>query len=140
MRNNPGKIILAREYPSSLESRKVILSSLMAAIVSNKIVMMLSHDELKLVFDEAITNAMEHGNHWDSNKKIHVELRHDKEFLHLRVRDEGVGFNYLQPQSEYISGNKLSKRGRGISLIRRFCSPVWEDAGRIIDLPIRIGK
>ena len=127
-----------RFFASAMDQRKVILASLLESIDRNNVAVGMTRDELLLVLDEALTNAMEHGNNWDSSKQVHLTLWKDSRFLHVLLEDEGTGFDASNSGSEFEEGNKLSHRGRGLSLIRRFCSPLWKNAGRSIDLPIRL--
>ena len=52
------------------------------------------HDifEMRLALDEAIANAIHHGNHDDPAKLIRVECDVDPERVLVAVRDEGLGF------------------------------------------------
>jgi len=89
-----------------------------------------------LVVDEAVTNAMEHGNKWDPRKSIHLSIWTDSRNIHISIEDEGNGFDFSNHVSEFVKGNKLSQRGRGISIIRKFSIPAWHKSGRLIDLKI----
>jgi anti-sigma regulatory factor (Ser/Thr protein kinase) len=121
-----------------MDQRKVILSALLEAIDNTTSKVDMTRDELLLVLDEALTNAMEHGNNWDGSKQVHLVLWLEPEYLHVLIEDEGAGFNISNSSSEFEEGNKMSHRGRGLSLIRRFCTPRWKNAGRSIDLPIKL--
>jgi anti-sigma regulatory factor (Ser/Thr protein kinase) len=127
----------ARDFPSSLQSRKEVIDELISQIWSRSERIVLTQDELTLVIDEAITNAMEHGNHWDESKRVHVNLTLQKGLFLLSVEDEGCGFDYKNPHSEFINGNKLAQRGRGISLMKKFCEPRWEKGGCRIVIPFK---
>ena len=133
------KYIVNRSFPSSPEMRKEALSLLLSAAMTSGRILSISEDELTLIVDEAVTNAMEHGNHWDRRKSVHVSVLIKSGYLHMVIEDEGTGFDFENQKSEFEEGNKLSSRGRGLSLIRRFCDPVWSKGGRSIDLPVRIG-
>ena len=127
-----------RCFASAMDQRKVILSSVLDSIDMHGVSVVMSREELLLVLDEALTNAMEHGNKWDRSKQVHLLLWRDPSFLHVLIEDEGTGFDCSKPGSEFEEGNKLSPRGRGLSLIKKFCTPLWKNSGRTIDLPIRL--
>ena len=127
-----------RFFTSGTDQRKVILSSVLDSIDMNGVTVLMSREELLLVLDEALTNAMEHGNNWDCSKRVHLLLWRDPSFLHILIEDEGIGFDCSKPGSEFEEGNKMSPRGRGLSLIKKFCTPLWKNSGRTIELPIRL--
>jgi len=127
-----------RFFSSEMEQRRLILISVFDAIDAQGLATRLTRDELMLVLDEALTNAMEHGNKWDVRKRVHIKLWMEGEYLHVQIEDEGSGFDISNSGSEFEQGNKMSHRGRGLSLIRRFCTPLWGDSGRSIDLPIKL--
>ncbi|MGL4368146.1 MAG: ATP-binding protein [Spirochaetota bacterium] len=138
MKSCTNELFYDKVFPSGREQRASALLSLFEAIAGEGVLLSLSDEELHLVVDEAVTNAMEHGNKWDPGKNIHITAGKDARFLHIVIEDEGTGFDYGNPESDFEKGNKLSHRGRGLSLIRRFCSPLWQHSGRCIDLPIRL--
>ena len=50
--------------------------------------------EILVSLTEAITNAVRHGNKYDSNKSVDLQFIADDEKLLFRVSDEGNGFDY----------------------------------------------
>ena len=86
-----------------------------------------SHDldnNLKLVLHEAITNAMEHGNHWDPAKLVTVRAETSKSEIRISIKDEGPGFDYTI-QADPTDGKEiLLERGRGIFLIKTIMDEV----------------
>jgi serine/threonine-protein kinase RsbW len=130
------RILMKENYNSSLDERVKILSQVNTILKNNSILPKITENELVLVVDEAVTNAMEHGNKWDSQKKVHLAIWVEEDNIHISIEDEGDGFDFSNHESEFTKGNKLSHRGRGISLIKKFCNPSWEKSGRLIDLQI----
>jgi anti-sigma regulatory factor (Ser/Thr protein kinase) len=47
--------------------------------------------KVRLCFQEAVTNAVVHGNQYDENKYVHISLAQDTDKLILKIRDEGNG-------------------------------------------------
>jgi anti-sigma regulatory factor (Ser/Thr protein kinase) len=130
------KTFLINNYHTSTESRIRILTEVRNAVGRGRLVTTISGEELTLIVDEAVTNAMEHGNRWDSEKKIFVAVWADDAKLHVTIEDQGEGFDYHNHKSEFVKGNVLSPRGRGISLMKKFCIPSWTKSGRVVDLTI----
>jgi serine/threonine-protein kinase RsbW len=69
--------------------------------------------------EEAVVNAIEHGNKRDLAKNVHMVFRVTPERVWLEITDEGKGFdhrNVADPTDEEL----LDKpRGRGVMLIRQ---------------------
>jgi len=136
--NNHSKqwIRFENNFSTTFVGRSEIIHAVKTIIRNNNLSPAMSDYELTLVIDEAITNAMEHGNNWDRNKKIYVNVWIDMNTLHLSVEDEGEGFDFEHFKSECAQGNKIARRGRGLMLINYFCAPVWKKSGRLIELSI----
>ncbi len=91
---------------------------------------------LHLAADEALTNAMEHGNRWNPEKKVHVKVILKDRQLSISIEDEGAGFD-----ADAIRNNRIkkdSRRGRGIRLIQEFCTARWNDRGNHIELDFEL--
>jgi serine/threonine-protein kinase RsbW len=74
---------------------------------------------------ESVINAIKHGNQNDSAKKVHVEFTPlesaaTHQGVHIRVRDEGPGFDPAAVPDPLAPENLLKGSGRGIFLIRSF--------------------
>ena len=70
--------------------------------------------DLELVLDEALTNAMEHGNKWNESKQVHVSLQEAEDSYVVKVRDEGSGFEHENHPLKLDANDVLRLRGRGI--------------------------
>lgn len=79
---------------------------------------------IKLAIEEAIVNAIKHGNQMDPNKRVHISFRVDEDVFYIRVRDEGSGFDPDQvpdpTQEEYLE----RPSGRGLLLMRHYMNEV----------------
>jgi len=78
----------------------------------------------RLAVDEALTNAVVHGNGSDPAKKVTVELYVDPAAWRLCVRDEGVGFSAADLHSSDDPDALTREHGRGVELIRRYMDEV----------------
>ena len=92
--------------------------------------------ELYLVIDEALTNAMEHGNCLDPQKTVTVKTSVTEDSLELTISDQGQGF---KPDEQSYNKTKAleSNRGRGLFLISNFCTIVRNAVGNELRLSIR---
>ena len=82
------------------------------------------NNNLKLALVEALTNAMEHGNHWDPELRVEVEARLDREALEVVVSDQGQGFDPASLPDPTSPEQLLCERGRGIFLMRSILDEV----------------
>ena len=74
---------------------------------------------------ESVINAIKHGNGHDEQKRVHVEFTplnssDPPQGIHIRVRDEGPGFDPDTLPDPLAPENLLKASGRGIFLIRSF--------------------
>lgn len=128
--------IFTVSFPSLKDSRKGIVNAVIEKIQDRGLSTRLSRDELYLIIDEAVTNAMEHGNKWDPEKMVFISVSKNSRHLKISVSDEGKGFACGQCENSSTDTGPLTLRGRGIKIIRQFCSPRWNDRGNCIELII----
>ncbi len=73
---------------------------------------------------ESVINAIKHGNSNDERKRVHVDFTPldaiAEPGIHIRVRDEGPGFDPSTLPDPLAPENLLKASGRGIFLIRSF--------------------
>jgi len=65
---------------------------------------------------ELVANAMEHGNQFNSDKKVAINLTLALQFIAAEVEDEGEGFNWCEKLNKPLNIEGFSDRGRGIPL------------------------
>ncbi|MEX0668983.1 MAG: ATP-binding protein [Pirellulales bacterium] len=83
---------------------------------------------IHLAAEEAIVNAIVHGNRLDPAKKVHVECLVSPEVTRIAITDEGAGFD---PASvpDCTSDERLeAPGGRGVMLMRSFMSRIEYNA------------
>jgi len=85
-------------------------------------------ENLPLTLDEAVTNAIRHGNGLDAAKTVRLDCRLSDGELEISVEDEGSGFDPdLLPDPR--EGDSLYRTsGRGVFLIRKLCHDVRYEA------------
>jgi serine/threonine-protein kinase RsbW len=79
---------------------------------------------IRLALEEALVNAIKHGNRNDRAKKvrIHFHIRQDK--IEIGIVDEGPGFNPEQVADPLAEENLERPCGRGLFLIRHYMNEV----------------
>lgn len=88
--------------------------------------------KVKLALEEAITNAMRHGNSLKASRKVTIHIVLDHGEIRLDVSDEGKGFNpKAVPDPTQPGYSENMPGGRGIFLIRKMMDTVeFYDGGR----------
>lgn len=132
--------ILDESFPSDLGVRKDIIDAICSKIAARDMHIGITPEELYLSLDEAITNAMEHGNRWNSGKRIHVTVTSKSDEVVIAIADEGKGFDTRDIAASLKNRDLLSTRGRGIYIINQFCDINWNEKGNQINLRIPRGK
>lgn len=90
---------------------------------------------IRLAVEEALTNAVKHGNQMDPGKSVLVRYEVDAERFFIRITDEGPGFDPCDIPDPTAIENLERECGRGLFLIRHYMSEVeFEDDGRTIRL------
>lgn len=80
--------------------------------------------KIHLALEEAVMNAIKHGNELDPNKKVSIECKVDGEQFHIEITDEGTGFDRSQVPDPTLEENLLKETGRGLMLIEKYMSDV----------------
>ena len=80
--------------------------------------------DLRLIIEEAATNAVQHGNQFDTSLKVQLVLEHDKDTITIRVKDQGHGFDYRNLPNIKETNEQMSSFGRGIFLIKKIADDI----------------
>jgi serine/threonine-protein kinase RsbW len=93
---------------------------------------------IPLACDEAITNAIVHGNGSDPDKRVGIQIYVSPNRFRMRVRDEGNGFR-LEDVSNPTQGDALLRAsGRGVYLMKNIMDSVeFKEGGRVVELEKR---
>jgi serine/threonine-protein kinase RsbW len=113
--------------PSDTHAGKRFLDAVLGQLAINHWV---SHDifGVHLAMEEALVNAIKHGNCCDSTKRVHVSCRMSRQKLRVEIRDEGPGFDPGHVPDPTLPENLEVPSGRGIMLMRTFMSRVEYNA------------
>ncbi len=88
-----------------------------------------------LACDEAITNAIVHGNRSQPDKKVSIQIYASPNRFRMRVRDEGEGFDLAKVADPTRGDALLRSSGRGVYLMRNIMDSVeFKENGRVIEL------
>lgn len=79
---------------------------------------------VRLALEEALVNAIKHGNQQDPSKQVHVCCQISQEMVRIVIEDEGSGFSPEDVPDPTQDENLEKPCGRGIMLMRAFLSVV----------------
>ncbi len=79
---------------------------------------------IRLALDEAISNAIQHGNKSDPDKNVTIQFAFDGDALTIDVADEGPGFDPTDVPDPTLDENLCTPSGRGVMLIRAYMTEV----------------
>jgi len=79
---------------------------------------------VRLAMDEALSNALQHGNGGDAAQAIGLVVKVDGETVSLTVTDQGQGFELKSVPDPTADENLTIASGRGLALIHAFMSKV----------------
>jgi serine/threonine-protein kinase RsbW len=84
------------------------------------------HDifSIRLAVEEALVNAMKHGNRMDRGKKIQIGYRVRNDLFEVLIADEGSGFDPKDVPDPTCPENLERPCGRGLMLMRHYMSEV----------------
>lgn len=135
---NRGRLVakpfFVSEFSSSMDAVSETLKEALRALIDRGWVDVDQRFYAHLCLEEALVNAVDHGNKRDTSKKVRIEMVEDDQACVIRVYDEGGGFS---PND--IGMPKLEQlNGRGICLIR-YCmdSVTYNQEKRCLEMRMR---
>lgn len=88
---------------------------------------------------EAVNNSIVHGNKFVLSKKVHVGFQITDSTIHIYVKDEGEGFNYLNIPDPTRPENLENVSGRGVFLMRNLSDSIeFDNHGSAVVLTFHI--
>ena len=97
--------------------------------------------DIRLCLEEAMINAIKHGNHFDKNTKVHLIVEYDRKSVCVTVKDQGRGFDPIELPDCTKRSNLWKCRGRGIYLIHQLMDEVkYNRKGNCVQMVKRLNK
>lgn len=132
---DPGKLVLALDLliNSRIEAISPAVSEIMTLIKKTSCAP--EHDfAVETALQEALANAVLHGNHLDPGKMVRICCACQKDLgVVIIVKDEGEGFDATKVPSPLVGERIHSEHGRGIYLVNMLMDEVrFERGGREI--------
>ena len=126
------------KLPSNLMSINV-LDSFVQDVVHRYKISQEVHGNMLISLTEAVTNAITHGNHYDENKVVQINLQKKSDTIAIRVSDQGCGFDPESVPDPTCDENICKCGGRGVFLMQRLCDQIqYKDNGRTVEMHFKI--
>ncbi len=111
------------EFPSSLDKAREVEGNILGACQSHQF----GEADLfaiKLSLEEALVNAVKHGNKLDPAKVVRVQYHVNSQRADIAIEDQGAGFNPCELPDPTADENLEMCSGRGILLMRAYMTSV----------------
>lgn len=90
---------------------------------------------IRMAVEEALVNAIKHGNQMDPDKQVKVAYGLSHENFEVHITDEGPGFNPDDVPDPTAPENLERPCGRGLLLIRHYMTDVqFNNGGKTISM------
>ncbi|MEC8553872.1 MAG: ATP-binding protein [Planctomycetota bacterium] len=125
---------LAKTIPSSTDVGHEVIEQLLTALTEAA---WEGSDlfHVQMAAEEAMVNAVTHGNKKSVDKSVEIEFRVSPECVELRFRDEGEGFSPDEIPDPTDDEHLADVHGRGVFLIRRMMTEVtYNDRGNEVTM------
>ena len=83
---------------------------------------------IHMAIEEAIMNAIHHGNHCAPDKDVHIEIELSEDRFYCKITDQGCGFDPNALPDPTAEENLEKECGRGVMLITNFVDVVVYNA------------
>jgi serine/threonine-protein kinase RsbW len=115
----PVELTIASDLAEARRVQEEIEQALLASAYTE-------HDvfAIKLALEEALVNAIKHGNQMDPDKQVFIAYKVTTERFEIRITDQGTGFNPEDVPDPTAIENLERPCGRGLLLMRGFMTEV----------------
>lgn len=129
-----GEVVFRRSWPSRLDLKQEVMDTLAGQLASRGWVAAEDRSWLVLCLDEAVTNAMLHGNEGDPRLDIETAVACDGRKWQVAVSDRGDGFTMASIPDPDDPDSLLLEHGRGIRLMRAWLGSLtyWRRGATVV--------
>lgn len=125
---------LKTEIASSVDDGHLVIEKLLSALTEH------GWDgrdffHVQMAAEEAMVNAVKHGNRESGEKKVEIEFGVSSERVYMRFKDEGEGFSPDDLPDPREDEHLESTNGRGVMLINEMmCEVRYNDRGNQVEM------
>jgi serine/threonine-protein kinase RsbW len=125
-----NRLVLASRFGEVARAQEAILSAMRERGYADSQIF-----AVKLSLEEALTNAIKHGNRMDPQKAVEVAYRVGEAQVWIRICDEGGGFQPERVPDPTLDENLARPCGRGVMLMQAYMSHVhFSDTGNCVTM------
>ena len=131
---NPHNEQFEVAIPSDYESGQAVVERIMKVVGTSRFS---TRDAfaIRLSVDEAVTNAIKHGNRLSPDKTVRVGFRLDDRGVWVEIEDQGPGFRPEDVPDPTADENLERPCGRGLMLMREFMTRIeYNKKGNVVVL------
>lgn len=131
MADSPKKVlVISSDLTAAWNAQQTVMEEVKAHGFSEQAVF-----AIRLALDEALNNAISHGNRRDKSKRVTIEYEVRDNEAAITVTDEGEGFDPGAVPDPTLDENIERPHGRGIMLMRAYMTDVsFSNLGRSVTL------
>ncbi len=134
----PGKTLI--KVPSETRYIRKVSSGILSGIARYNVDESRLFD-IRLCVEEAVRNAMVHGNHCDKKLSVRTVYWVDNGALNIEIADEGPGFDRADVADPTLESHILKNSGRGVYLIRKLMDKVeYNEKGNKVTMMKRLRR
>lgn len=127
-------VIEKLSVPSELSSLSIV-ESLIDRVCGSLGVHEDAYGNILIAVTEAVNNAVIHGNQYNGQVDIDVEVLDVDDRLCFSIKDKGNGFDFDNLPDPTAPENIEKENGRGIFLIKNLADDlVFDDGGRVVNI------
>lgn len=129
-----GEVVFRRSWPSRLDLKPEVMDVLAGQLTDRGWVLPDERSWLVLCLDEAVTNAMLHGNEGDPRLEIETAVACDGRKWQIAISDQGDGFTMASIPDPDDPDSLLLEHGRGIRLMRAWLGSLtyWRRGATVV--------
>jgi serine/threonine-protein kinase RsbW len=130
-----GKELIINSVPDNI----VLVEAFIDEFRTNNDVSEETYGNMLVAITEAVNNAICHGNKYNSDKMVAVNLFRKKNVITCTVKDEGCGFDYTNLPDPTSPENIENTGGRGVFLMKNLADLViFSNEGSYVEIHFRI--
>jgi serine/threonine-protein kinase RsbW len=115
-----AQCVATRSWHSRMDLKPEVLDMVAGELLARGWVSSEERHWIYLCLDEAVVNAMLHGNEGDASLHIEVSIGGDERSWVVTIRDQGNGFTLLDVPDPDLPSHLLLEHGRGIRIMQEW--------------------
>lgn len=124
------KLVIPSELPQAVRVEQMILDQVQAQGYSEQV-----RFAIRLALDEALSNAINHGNQGDPTKEVTIEFQVTEQQVQVTICDQGPGFDPHGVPDPTLDENLQCPSGRGVMLMMAYMTEVrFNDKGNCVTM------